>query len=324
MKLMINLHLEQQAVVADRLTGEQLSQIQAVSEDLEITVPSTVEERRARLPDTEVIFGDFNQYMFAEAKSLRWLQTVGAGVDEVLFADFVNSDITLTSAKGMVGSHLADHAWALLLALTRGIHRALREKTWRSRFSIRAQSWDLGGRTLGVFGLGGTGVEVARRAQGFGMRVIALDSEQVDKPSFVEEVWPTDRFYDLLAASDIVVVCLPLTQETRGIFDSKAFGHMRRHALLINVTRGDIVDGPSLMEALETGTIAGAGLDVTPEEPLPDDNPLWTMNNVVITPHTAGGSPERIGRTVDLLCENLRRYLDKQPLIGEIDKQKGY
>ena len=165
---------------------------------------------------------------------------------------------------------------------------------------------------------------MARRAQGFGMRTLALDSENVNKPSFVEEVWPLDRFYDLLEVSDIVVICLPLTPETRGVFNAKAFSRMRNHALLINVTRGDIVDGPSLLEALEKGAIGGAGLDTSPGEPLSDDHPLWNMENVVVTPHTAGGSPVRVARIVDVFCDNLSRYLEGRPLTGVIDKRKGF
>ena len=324
MKLMINVRLEENVVVTEGFTREHLNKIQAVSEDIDIVVPQSAEETQAEMRDTEVVFGDFTPDMFAEGRNLRWVQSIGSGIDGVLFDDFIESDVILTSAKGTVGIHLADHAWALILALTRGIHTALRERTWSVRMSMRAKSWELAGMTLGVFGLGGTGVEVARRAQGFGMRVVALDSESVKKPSFVEEVWPLDRFYDLLEESDIVAICLPLTNETRGIFDSKAFSHMRNHALLINVTRGDIVDGPSLLEALKNGAIGGAGLDTSPGEPLPDDHPLWNMDNVVITPHTAGGSPARVARIVDVFCDNLTRYLEGRPLTGLIDKRKGH
>ncbi|MFQ5873184.1 MAG: D-2-hydroxyacid dehydrogenase [Dehalococcoidia bacterium] len=324
MRVMVNLQLEQDPVVADRLTDGQLARVRAVSEEVEIVVAETPEQQATELPHTEVIFGEFNRGMFELARSLRWVQALAAGVDHILFDELVKSDIVLTSAKGAVGGHLADHAWALLLGVARGIGRAVREHSWDSRYSIRRQSLEMENTTMGIIGLGGTGVEVARRAQGFGMGVIAVDPEEVSKPTFVEEVWTIDRFYDLLEGSDVVVICAPLTKETQGMFDEEAFRHMRRHALLINVTRGDIVDGPSLIKALEEGTIGGAGLDVTPEEPLPPDSPLWSMSNVIITPHTAGGSPHRLDRTVDLFCENLRRYLAGKPLLGVIDKEKGY
>ena len=324
MKLMINVRLEENVVVTEGFTQEHLNKIQAVSEEMEIVVPQSEEETRAEMRETEVVFGDFSREMFNKARQLKWVQSIGSGIDGVLFDEFIESDVILTSAKGTVGTHLADHAWALLLALTRGIHTALREKTWSVRMPIRARSWELAEMTLGVFGLGGTGMEVARRAQGFGMRTLALDTEDVKKPPFVDEVWAPDRFYDLLEESDVVAICLPLTDETRGIFDAKAFKHMRNHALLINVTRGDIVDGPALLEALKSGEIGGAGLDTSPGEPLEDDHPLWNMENVVVTPHTAGGSPVRVARIVDVFCDNLRRYLDGRQLTGVIDKRKGY
>ena len=128
MKLMINVRLEENVVVTEGFTQQHLSKIQAVSEDFDIVVPQTVEETQSEIRDTDIVFGDFSRAMFAEARNLRWVQSIGSGIDGLLFDDFVNSDITLTSAKGTVGIHLADHAWALILALTRGIHTALRER----------------------------------------------------------------------------------------------------------------------------------------------------------------------------------------------------
>ena len=150
-----------------------------------------------------------------------------------------------------VGPHLADQTWALILGLIRGVGRAVRERTWENHMSIRNETWELADCTLGIVGLGGTGIEVAKRAQGFDMRVIAVDPEDVDAPSFVHEVWEMSRFYDLLAESDIVSICAPLTDETHGMFDDEAFRRMKPSALLINVTRGKIVDEPSLLRALE-------------------------------------------------------------------------
>jgi phosphoglycerate dehydrogenase-like enzyme len=177
---------------------------------------------------------------------------------------------------------------------------------------------------MGIVGLGGTGRAVAERARGFGLRVLAVDPEPVPAPPGVEAVWRMERFHDLLRESDVVVVCAPLTPETRGLFDRRAFAAMRPHALLINVTRGAIVDGAALVEALETGQIGGAGLDVTSPEPLPPEHPLWRMPNVVVTPHAAGGSPLRQDRVVDLFCANLRSFRSGEPLDGVIDKTKGY
>ena len=223
-----------------------------------------------------------------------------------------------------MGVHLAEHAMALLLGLTRGIATAVRKPGWDQRMAIRNAAWDLLGLNMGIVGLGGTGRDLAERAHGFGMRIVAVDPEDVEVPDNVEACWKMDRFYDLLEQSDVVSVCAPLTSETEGMFGREAFARMRSHALLINVTRGKIVDEQALMEALRDGAIGGAGLDVTPQEPLPEDHPLWRMENVIITPHAAGGSPNRTERTVELFCENLRRLLSGQPLLSVIDKKRGY
>ena len=317
MKIMMNANL-------DELTDEQMRRVQSVSQDNEIIVANTQEEQIANAGEVDIIFGTFNRALFEAAHQLKWVQTEGAGIDNLMFQEFVESPIILTSAKGTVGPHLADHTWALLLGLLRGVGRAVRERTWDIRMSIRHESWELGEKTLGIVGLGGVGVEVARRAGGFGMEVIAVDPEPVEKPDFVKEVWGTDRFYDFLEQSDIVSVCCPLTPRTRGLFDREAFRHMKPQSLLINVTRGPIIDGDALLEALDQGLISGAGLDVTSPEPLPADSRLWDHPHVIVTPHASGGSPLRLDRTIDLFCENLRRYTDGEDLLSVIDKQKGY
>lgn len=311
-------------LVNSDITSEQQQQIEAVSDTIRIVKPQNSEETLREIADTDIVFGGFNRSLFENAKQLKWVQVWAAGVDGILFPEFVDSDVILTSAKGFVGTHLADQAWALILGLLRGVGRSVRERTWDNKMSIRLATWELGERTLGIVGLGGTGIEVARRAQGFEMHVIAVDTETVEAPTFVHEIWKMDRFDDLLAESDIVCICAPLTPETEGMFDDAAFQKMQSHALLINVTRGKIVDGPALIRALNDERIGGAGLDVTPVEPLSADSPLWDMPNVIITPHVAGGSPIRMDRTVALFCDNLERFLVGKPLLSVIDKRKGY
>ncbi len=313
MKILITVELE----------GRLVEAIRAVSDEVEVLCASG-EEALSIVPKVEVVCGGIGQEMFLKAEKLRWVQSWGAGVDEMLFPEMVASEVVLTSAKGTVGVHLAEHAMALLLGLTRGINRAVRKPSWDQRFPIRSLSWELLDRTMGIVGLGGTGRELATRAGAFGMRIVAVDPEEVEVPPEVEICWKMGRFNDLLAESDVVAVCAPLTKETQGLFDSDAFSRMLPHALLINVTRGKIVDEQALMKALTTGQIGGAGLDVLPEEPLPEDHPLWKMENVLITPHTAGGSPNRNDRLVDLFCENLKRFLAGKELLSPIDKEKGY
>jgi D-2-hydroxyacid dehydrogenase (NADP+) len=314
MKVLVSLELEERHV----------EQIAAVSDVVEVVRAESEGEALELMPEIDVVLGGLSRDMFLRGDRLRWVQATGAGVNDLLYPELVESDVVLTSAKGIVGVHLADHAMALLLTLTRGIIRAVRTPNWDQRAPIRAVSWELLDHTMGIVGLGGTGRELAVRADAFGMRVIAVDPEDVDVPGCVRACWKMDRFLDLLSESDVVAICAPLTPETEGIFDREAFRRMKGDALLINVTRGRIVQEDALLEALEQGLIGGAGLDVTPQEPLPTDHPLWRMENVVVTPHTAGGSPVRMDRTVGLFCENLRLLLAGAPLTSIIDKRKGY
>lgn len=314
MKILVTIDLE----------ARHLEQLKAAGEDVEVVVASSKEDVLELIPDADVLIGGFNLDLYRRAERLRWVQSWGAGVNGMLFKEFVDSEIRLTSAKQTVGVHLAEHAMALLLSLTRGIGRAVREARWDNRMPIRKASWELIDRTMGIIGLGGTGRDLAVRAAAFGTRILAVDPEDVDVPDCVEACWKPDRFHELLGASDIVAICAPLTPETEGLFDDAAFEAMRNHALLINVTRGGIMDEDALVSALKEGKIGGAGLDVTPQEPLPEGHALWTLPNVVITPHTAGGSPNRDDRLLELITENIGRFRRGEPLLSEIDKRKGY
>jgi phosphoglycerate dehydrogenase-like enzyme len=291
---------------------------------LEVVAPRTREEEPAAVADAQVAFGGLVPQLYAHARALRWVQAVGAGVDRYLEGPFVHSDVVLTSEKGLVGTHLAEHAFGLLLVLTRGIAIAIRGKRWDTRVAIRNRSWELPGRTAGLIGLGGTGAEIARRSAAFGMRVIAIDPEPPCVPPEVESCWGPERFHDLLAQSDVFFCSAPLTAATRRMFDGAAFAASRADGILINVSRGEIVDTDAMLAALESGRLRAAGLDVTPEEPLPVDSPLWDHPHVVITPHIAGASPLRGDRIVERFRRNLAHYLAGEPLEGVIDKVKGY
>jgi phosphoglycerate dehydrogenase-like enzyme len=280
--------------------------------------------QRAEIVDTDVLFGRVPNDVFALGQRLRYYQSIGAGVDAILTPELIQSDVLLASEKGEVGIHLAEHAFALLLGLTRGLHTALRDPDYRNREPIRREQRELFDLTMGILGLGGTGREVARRALGFGMRVLAIDIEDVTTVPGIVALWKPDRMDDLLGQSDVVVICLPLTKATRHLFTRDLFRRMRCSAILINVTRGAIIYGEDLLAALDEGLLWGAGLDVTDPEPLPPGHPLSTHPRVIVTPHTAGGSPRRAQRVIDTFCENLRRLRTGQPLLALIDKQKGY
>ena len=290
----------------------------------EVVIARDRETQLVEVEDADCVFGRVTPEMLARAKKLRWLQSVGAGQDAQLYQDFIASPVTLTSEKGNVGPHLAEHAIGLTLALTRGINTAIRVKDWSARVPIRVANWELTDKTMFVVGLGGTGVEVARRAVAFGMEVLAMDPEPVEQPPFVKELHGLDRFHDLLGRSDVVVITAPLAPSSKAMFNRAAFAAMRRDSYLINVSRGEVVELEALINALREGQIRGAGLDVTPIEPLPKDNPLWAMDNVIITFHTAGSTPLRGGRIVERFRRNLHHFINDEPLEGVIDKVKGY
>ncbi len=292
----------------------------------EITVAESPGEALEGIGDVEVLLGPIDQQLFDRAPNLRWVHAITAGADAYLFPSMMESDVLLTGDKGLVGTHLAEHAMGLLLALTRRLARAFLDgpESWEHRVEYRREEFELEGLTMGIVGLGGTGREIAKRAAAFGMTCIAVDSDPVPTTPEVPEVWGTDRFEELLRTSDVVASGLPLTPDTREIFNAHAFEIMKPSAIFVNVTRGEIVDGEALAHAVRTGVIAGAGLDVAPIEPLPADHPLWTTPNVVMTPHTAGASQYRVGRNLDRFCRNIASYRAGEPLEGMIDKQKGF
>jgi phosphoglycerate dehydrogenase-like enzyme len=308
------------------VTEDELARIRVAAGDAEVILATSRGEALEYLPEAEIVLGVIDRASFARAEKLRWLHATASGIDMILYPELVASEVILTGEKALVGEHLADHAFALLLALTRQLKRAILEApdSWPSRAAMRHVMIELHGLTMGVVGLGGTGRAVATRAKAFGMDVIAVDAEPVPRPPEVSELWGMDRFPELLGRSDVVTVCCPLTAATRGLFDAAAFAAMKPAASIVNVTRGPIIDADALVEALNAGTIGGAGLDVTPIEPLPPDHPLWQMANVVITPHTAGASQMRGHRNIERFVENLRRYRNGLPLDGLIDKEKGY
>jgi phosphoglycerate dehydrogenase-like enzyme len=281
-------------------------------------------KQREEIVDADVLFGRVPPELFPLNRRLRLYHTIGAGVDNIMEPNLITSDVPLGGEKGQVGVHLSEHAFALLLTLTRGLHTAIRRPDFGLREPIRREQRELFEQTMGIIGFGGTGRAVARRALGFGMRVLGLDIEDVAPEPGVEAIWKPERLPDLLGQSDVVVICLPLTKATHHYVTLERFRQMKRTGILINVTRGEIVRGEDALAALDQELIWGVGFDVTDPEPLPPNHRLWTHPRAVVTPHTAGGSPRRAQRAIDTFCENLRRLRSDQPLIALIDKQKGY
>lgn len=286
---------------------------------------TTDEDAVAQAAGIEVIMGHFRPAVCAAAPNLRWIQSFSAGMDKFLFPEIVERDeVRISNVAGLYASQGGEHAWALLLALTRQIPLAVHNKErklWQSEPVI-----ELAGGTLGLVGLGGFGIEMAKRAQGYSMTVLAVDPVRTDKPAYVAELKPTTRatLFDLLRRSDVVMMACPRTPETYHLISTEELAAMKPTAYLINVTRGGIIDEPALVDALHRGQIAGAGLDVTELEPLPADSPLWTAPNLILTPHRAGASQHRPRMIVEFFQQNLARYLKGEQPLNLIDKRRGY
>ena len=307
------------------VADEDIERIRIAGGNAEVVV-SALEDAIKQVGDTDVVLGLLSKKMFLASNRLKWVHAIASGVDMFLYDEFVSSGVILTSEKGLVGEHLADHGFGLLLMLTRQLATALRlgPASWEHRPEMRSKEIELTGSTLGIFGFGGTGKAMARRAVGFGMRVIALDREEMEVSDGADEVVGPEGFESMLARSDVVSICCPLTPETRGKFDSSAFSAMKDEALLVNVTRGEVMVEEDLVVALREGVIAGAALDVAPREPLPENSELWTLENVVMSPHTAGASQFRASRNIDRFIRNLERFRVGESLEGVIDKELGY
>jgi len=309
------------------ISEEEIASIQAAAPPgSTVRVAPSLRDAFGQAADVDVILGFIPEKLFDATPKLRWVHAIASGMDAFCYPKMVDSDVVLTGEKGLVGGHLADTGFGLLLALTRQIHTAitLGPDGWNHREAMRAKEIELEGMTMGIVGFGGTGRAMARRAVAFGMDVIAVDPMPVPASDGVAEVWPLLKLGLLLEQSDVVAVCCPLTDDTRGLFNAAAFGRMRDNSYLVNVTRGEIVDGDSLVAALRSGPLAGAALDVAPIEPLPADHSLWTLPNVVMTPHTAGASQLRGRRNIDRFCENLRRAQHGGELLGVVDKHLGF
>ncbi len=291
-----------------------------------IRLAASVADAMRLAPEAGAIVGFCDSALLDAAPHVSWVQIFWAGAERCLAADGIaRGEIVLTNMQKMSSPVIAEHAIALTLALARGLPRfaaAMTEGAWARDERSTAGMTDIAGKTMLVLGLGGIGTEVARRADALGMRVIATRNSRREGPAFVDYVGLADETLELAAEADVIVNALPLTEQTRGLLDA-AFFEVLQGAYLVNIGRGATVNTDDLVAALESGKVAGAGLDVTDPEPLPADHPLWSMDNVLISPHVAarGGGHER-HRVLAL--ENIRRYFAGESLYNVVDPDKGY
>jgi phosphoglycerate dehydrogenase-like enzyme len=275
----------------------------------------------ADIENADAAFGTVPPELFARAKRLRWICASRAGLGEAYFYDaLVKSDVVVTGMHGSYNEHLSTHAVAFLLAFARRFDHYLPQKRWQRGPGMI----HLPGKTLLIVGVGGSGSEASKQCATFGMRVLGVDPRVKDAPAGMAELDTPDRLEERLGEADFVIVTTPETPATLGMFNTRLFSRMKRGAYFINIARGRCVVTQDLIAALQSGELAGAGLDVVDPEPLPDDSPLWGMSNVLITPHVAIlGTPYR-QKWEALLLENCRRFAAGEPLRNVVDKRNWF
>lgn len=276
-----------------------------------------------------------------QAPNLRWVQAHWAGVDSLYGTPLWDSDIAVTSASGIHAPNMAQYAMTQILAWANHVPNWFRYQKlgrWPEGRWDKFLPDELRSRTLGIVGYGSIGREIARLAKAFGMRILVSkrDARHVEDNGYAifgtgdpggvlpDRIYPGEATRSMLAECDYVVLTLPLTEKTHHIFDENMFKEMKSTAYLVNIGRGGLVNESDLIKALKKGWIAGAGLDVFETEPLPDDSPLWALDNVILTPHVSGFTPFYDDRVTDLFAENLRRYLAGEPLLNLVNRERGY
>jgi D-2-hydroxyacid dehydrogenase (NADP+) len=260
----------------------------------------------------------------ARAPKLKWIQVISAGVDCWRDTDVWNSGVIITGVSGIHATPIGEFVLALMLMFAKNAPRGF--KMMRTRHWRRYETQTLRDKTVGIVGLGHIGSEVARLSKAFGMKVIATRRtiRQVGKARNVDLLLPQARMKQLLASSEYVALCLPLTSETRHIIGEPEFRVMKPSARIINIGRGQLIDEDALICALDEKRIAGAGLDVTYIEPLPKKSRLWSFDNVILSPHISGGMENYMLRATEVFCENLRRWLTGKKLMNVVDRKRGY
>ncbi|MBV9328932.1 MAG: D-2-hydroxyacid dehydrogenase [Chloroflexi bacterium] len=292
---------------------------------MQFIVPARGEPTAPLIAEVEAVYGMLGGDDYPHAKKLRWVQSPSAGVEWMWrVPGLQDSDVTVTNMRGAHAATIAEHTFAFLLTHTRALRayeEHQREHKWgRGELAMSG----LKGRTMGIIGFGNIGRAIARRATGFEMRVLAVDAEPVPPGEGVEEVWPLDRLNDLCRESDVLVISAPMTPTSRNMVKAEQIRHLKRGSYILQMSRGAIVNEAALVDALEEGHLAGAGLDVTETEPLPVGDPLWTAPNLIVTPHSSASSQLTTDLAWSILSENVGRYMRGETLMNLVDKKRGW
>lgn len=316
-------------VMIARVAEAELKALEELHPDTEFIVisPDAITDAVARADDVDAIVGICSERLVAAARAAVWIQIFSSGAERCVSVPAVaRGRVVLTNMQKMSAPVIGEHAVAMMLALARGLPvfaKGMEQGAWMRRDEVTSAMFQVSGKTMLVVGLGGIGTAVAQRGAALGMRVIGIRNSSREGPPFVDYVGLSAELLDLVNEADVIVNALPLTDATRNLFDARFFAAARQGALFVNVGRGATVDTDALTDAIRTGQIGGAGLDVTDPEPLPADHDLWQFDNVIITPHVASRGSER-KRHFLLLKENLRRFASGERLLNVVDPERGY
>ena len=312
------------------LSDDSLALLRAAAPNAEIVCVESADFSKMPaelLARTDVLFTNGRVPAPEAVPNLRWVQGNWAGVDTVIDAPlFAGGNVLLTTASGVHATNMAEHALMMMLALAHRMHDffdMMAKKRW-TRDERPYMPQELRDASLGLIGYGAIGREIARMARALGMTVRALrrntDADTRDGVAF----YPRERLHELLGLSDFIVLVTPLTPDTRRLVDARAIAAMKPGAHVINIGRGGVIDEAALIDALRSRALAGAALDVFETEPLPGDSPLWTLDNVILSPHVSGITPRYEQRVMAIFAENLRRFYEGRPLVNQVDFSRGY
>lgn len=331
-------------LVAMPFPDELIQKLADVSPDLAITrrEARSAEDIQDIIGEMDVLYGWQGYPQPDDAPRLRWVQLHSAGIDHILEHPlYAQTEIMFTTTSGIHAIQMAEYVFAMILALAHRVPRMVEDQSaihWPEDRWGRYVPVELFGSSIGIVGYGSIGRQIARLADAFGMRVLAtkrntrsLHHEGFSIPDtgdpeaeIPERIYPPEALHSFLAECDYVVITTPLTSQTHHLIDESALGAMKHNAILVNVSRGDVVDESALVKAIEGNKIGGAALDVYSQEPLPPESPLWKLPNVLLSPHVSGFSDHYDRRAVEVFAENLRRFLNEEPLLNLVERGRDY
>ncbi len=317
--------MKKRVVLCFPVTDEQVDELDRCSDEIEV-INAGQSGIAKEILDADIFVGHAKVPVpwdeVVKQGRLQWIQSSAAGLDHCLKPEVVDSDIIVSSVSGLFANQVAEQTMALLFGVYRSALTFFR--AYEKREFVRRPTMDFHGQTVGIVGFGGNGRRIAEVLAPWGNRILAVDKYPWDKPDYVERLVAAEQLDEVLPEIDCLILCVPLNAETKGMINNEVIGRLKPGSVVINVARGPAINESDLIEALESGHLAGAGLDVVEVEPLHPTSPLWTMDNVVISPHVGAQSKNRVPDTIKFVANNIQRFLRGNEPLNVVDKQLGY